>query len=60
MRKQICKCAPLLVAALLVLIAQARATSLRRMSVAEMSRAAATIVRAKCARQSVGWDAGEI
>ncbi|HXZ13296.1 MAG TPA: hypothetical protein VEG64_12985 [Candidatus Sulfotelmatobacter sp.] len=30
------------------------------MSVAEMSRAAATIVRAKCARQSVGWDAGEI
>lgn len=52
-------------AMLLVVVAvftcgEARATSLRRMSVAEMSRAAGVIVRAKAAGESTRWDAGEI
>jgi len=38
----------------------ARATTLRRMSLAQMSRAAPLIVRARCLGNSVGWDAGEI
>jgi len=38
----------------------ARATSLMRMSVAQMSRAAQLIVRARCTGNSAGWDAGEI
>lgn len=38
----------------------ARATTLMRMSVAQMSRAARVIVRARCLGNSVGWDAGEI
>ena len=60
MRKQICKWAPLVVAAWLGFLAQAQATSLRRMSVAEMSRAAELVVRARCVAQTVSWDAGEI
>ncbi len=36
------------------------ATTLQRMSVAEMSRAAHTIVRARCVANSARWDAGEI
>jgi hypothetical protein len=38
----------------------ARATTLLRMSLAEMSRMAQAIVRARCAGNSTGWDAGEI
>jgi hypothetical protein len=38
----------------------AGATTLARMSVAQMSRAAQVIVRAQCEANSTGWDAGEI
>ena len=38
----------------------ARATTLKRMSVADLSRAAHTVVRARCAANSTRWDAGEI
>ncbi len=38
----------------------AKATTLARMSVAQMSRAAQLIVRARCVENSTGWDAGEI
>lgn len=38
----------------------ARATTLLRMSLGEMSRTAQAIVRARCAGNSTGWDAGEI
>jgi hypothetical protein len=60
MNTPIRKCVPLLVAASMVFFAQAHATSLRRMSVAEMSRAAELVVRVRCAGQTVSWDAGEI
>jgi hypothetical protein len=36
------------------------ATSLERMSIARMARAARMIVRARCVANSVRWDAGEI
>ena len=38
----------------------ARATTLKRMSVADLSRAAHTIVRVRCVTNSTRWDAGEI
>lgn len=38
----------------------ARATTLERMSVADLSRAAHTIVRARCVAITTGWDSGEI
>jgi len=38
----------------------ALATTLKRMSVADLSRAAHTVVRARCITNSVRWDAGEI
>jgi hypothetical protein len=38
----------------------ALATTLKRMSVADLSRAAHTVVRARCATSSARWDAGEI
>jgi hypothetical protein len=38
----------------------ARATTLKRMSVADLSRAAHTVVRARCAANFARWDAGEI
>jgi hypothetical protein len=38
----------------------AKATTLVHMSVAQMSRAAQVIVRARCLENSTGWDAGEI
>ncbi|MFY9731704.1 MAG: hypothetical protein WB723_19460 [Candidatus Acidiferrales bacterium] len=38
----------------------ARATTLKRMSVADLSRAAYTVVRAHCITNSTRWDAGEI
>ena len=38
----------------------ARATTLKRMSVADLSRAALTVVRARCTVNSARWDAGEI
>ena len=38
----------------------ARATTLKRMSVADLSRAAHTVVRARCVTSSTRWDAGEI
>jgi hypothetical protein len=37
-----------------------RATTLKRMSVADLSRAAHTVVRARCITNSTRWDAGEI
>ena len=36
------------------------ATALKRMSVADLSRAAHTVVRARCVANSARWDAGEI
>ena len=36
------------------------ATTLKRMSVADLSRAAHTVVRARCIANSTRWDAGEI
>ena len=38
----------------------ARATTLKRMSVADLSRVAHTIVRVRCVTNSTRWDAGEI
>ena len=38
----------------------ALATTLKRMSVADLSRAAHIVVRARCAANSTRWDAGEI
>jgi hypothetical protein len=38
----------------------ARATTLKRMSVADLSRAAYTVVRARSVANSTRWDAGEI
>jgi hypothetical protein len=37
-----------------------RATTLKRMSVADLSRAAHAVVRARCITNSTRWDAGEI
>jgi hypothetical protein len=48
------------VALLLAVGGGATATTLARMSVAQMSHAAHAIVRARCVENSVGWDAGEI
>lgn len=39
---------------------EAGATTLSRMSVAEMARHSVTIVRARCLANSTAWDAGEI
>jgi hypothetical protein len=52
----LCRCAALLLA----IGGTAKATTLMRMSVAQMSRAAQVIVRARCQENSTGWDAGEI
>lgn len=41
-------------------VATASATTLLRMSLAQMSHAAKVIVRARCAGSSARWDAGEI
>ena len=60
MKKQILISTQVLLIACLFFFVKAQATSLRRMSVAEMSRAAATIVRARCAGHTVRWDRGEI
>jgi hypothetical protein len=49
-----------IVTMLAALGATATATTLARMSVAQMSRAAQVIVRAQCEANSTGWDAGEI
>jgi hypothetical protein len=38
----------------------ARATTLKRMSVTDLSRAAHTVVRARCITSSTRWEAGEI
>ena len=45
---------------LAALAVTAAATTLARMSVAQMSRAAQVIVRAQCEANATGWDAGEI
>jgi hypothetical protein len=37
-----------------------RATTLKRMSVADLSRAADTVIRARCVTNSTRWEAGEI
>ncbi len=55
----------LTVVAILLLIAttgvsQAAATTLMRMSLAQMARAAKLIVRARCVANSIVWDEGEI
>ncbi len=47
-------------ATLAALGATAGATTLARMSVAQMSRAAQVIVRGQCEGNATGWDAGEI
>jgi hypothetical protein len=47
-------------ALLAAMAATAAATTLARMSVAEMAQAAPVIVRARCLGNSTGWDAGEI
>lgn len=47
-------------ALLLALSGTATATTLARMSVAQMSRTAPLIVRATCLENQTGWDAGEI
>lgn len=47
-------------ALLVAMGATASATTLARMSVAQMAQAAPVIVRARCLKNSVGWDAGEI
>ena len=49
-----CAALPLLVAGV------ASATTLVRMSVAQMAHAAQAIVRVRCLEESTGWDAGEI
>ncbi len=46
--------------ALLAAGGAAKATTLVRMSVAQMSHAAQAIVRARCLENSIGWDTGEI
>ena len=46
--------------AALALCASLQATTLLRMSIAELARHAPLIVRARCLSSSVGWDAGEI
>jgi hypothetical protein len=38
----------------------ARATTIERMSLAQMARAAQVVVRGRCVGSSVGWDDGEI
>ncbi len=48
------------VALLLAVGGAAKATTIARMSVAQMSHAAQAIVRARCVENSVGWDAREI
>ena len=47
-------------ASLVARYSPARATTLKQMSVADLSRAAHTIVRAHCAANFTRWDAGEI
>jgi hypothetical protein len=58
MRMQRIHTAPLI--ALLVICTAAAGTTLARMSVAQMTRAAKNIVRARCLTNSTAWDAGEI
>ncbi len=48
------------VAMLLAASGAAKATTLLRMSLAQMSRTAGAIVRARCVGNTTGWDAGEI
>ena len=52
--------AVILLAAMASLCGGITATTLQRMSIAEMSRAAHTIVRARCEASAARWDAGEI
>jgi hypothetical protein len=47
-------------ASLLASNSSALATTLKRMSVADLSRAAHIVVRGRCAANSARWDAGEI
>lgn len=57
------RCAPLpaAIAATLALVAvSTAATTLERMPLGALSRAARAIVRARCLRNSTAWDAGEI
>ena len=49
-----------LLLALFLTTAAAPATTLLRMSLEQMTQAAAVIVRAQCLENSTGWDAGEI
>jgi hypothetical protein len=50
----------LVAASLVASNSSALATTLKRMSVGDLSRAAHTVVRARCAANSARWDAGEI
>ena len=49
-----------LMAAFAAIHPSARATTLRRMSVADLSRAAHVVIRARCVINFTRWDAGEI
>jgi hypothetical protein len=44
----------------LLLVEGAGGTTLKAMSVSEMTRDAAVVVRVRCVKNSTGWDAGEI
>lgn len=50
----------IITASIFMLRATAAATTLARMTVEQMTRAAQLVVRAKCLENSSGWDAGEI
>lgn len=50
----------LLAGMILVLVEGAGGTTLKAMSLGEMTRDAAEVVRARCVKNSTGWDGGEI
>jgi hypothetical protein len=60
MMNELQKVTVLSITAILGFCSAAAATTLQRMSVADMSRAAHTIVRTRCITNSTRWDAGEI
>ena len=60
MMKRLHEIAPRAVLAALLVGVAAHATTLMRMSVAEMARASAVVARARCVATAAAWDAGEI
>jgi hypothetical protein len=57
---QMRKLAAFALVAVLVNSSAARATTLKRMFIADLSRAAHTVVRVRCVENSTRWDSGEI